>query len=172
MVTKQSHTTVSIQGQKDAICSIQLPLPRCPWCLELRKIKNKLLWNYKICGILFVVNKNTRTVHKIGRPVPESIQWFIEGQAFLVVVRLGSYPTPPTSPVPSANCLSFSLCVDSRPYWREIGGGSERGAKLYDREKAWPSINHFNTLCTVPLILARKLNPGKLGLGLQFFVLI
>jgi len=47
-------------------------------------------------------------------------------------------------PLPSANCLSFSvfLCLAGRAYCRERGGGGERGAKSYDCKKAWPSINH------------------------------
>ncbi len=52
---------------------------------------------------------------------------------------------PPFPPLPAASCLSFSvfLCVAGRELTdgRE-GGGDGRGAKSYDREKAWPSLNH------------------------------
>ncbi len=75
---------------------------------------------------------------------PVSIEWFIEYQGFLAVVRLGSTPTP-IPPLPSASSLSFSdfLCVAGRANWRErCGAGGRRGAKSYNREEAWPSINH------------------------------
>ncbi len=60
------------------------------------------------------------------------------GPGFLAVVWF----IPP--PLPSANCLSFSvfLCLAGRAYYRERGGGGERGAKSYNRKKAWPCINH------------------------------
>jgi hypothetical protein len=35
--------------------------------------------------------------------------------------------------------ISFPVCRRSTKW---IGGGGEGGAKSYDREKAWPSINH------------------------------
>ncbi len=56
-------------------------------------------------------------------------------------------PTP-FPPLPSANCLSFSvfLCVAGRAYCRERGGGGvwawSQITKPYDHKKAWPSINH------------------------------
>ncbi len=52
-------------------------------------------------------------------------------------------PPPPPRRFPSASCLSFSdfLCVASRAYWREISGEGGRGAKSYDDEKAWSSVN-------------------------------
>jgi hypothetical protein len=55
---------------------------------------------------------------------------------FLTVVWFG----PP--PLPLASCLSFSLfqSIAGRACWRERGGGG--GAKSYDGEKAWSSINH------------------------------
>jgi len=63
--------------------------------------------------------------------------FYIEDQAFL-----RSYDSAPRSPpLPSASCPSFSvfLCVAGQAYWRVRGGGGGcgRGAKLYDREKAW-----------------------------------
>ncbi len=74
---------------------------------------------------------------------PESIEWFIEYQGFLAVVRL-SPSRPPYPPLPSASSLSFSgfLCVAGRANWRErcgVGGG--RGAKSYNHEEAWLFLN-------------------------------
>ncbi len=73
----------------------------------------------------------------------ESIEWFIEGQAFLAVVWLGSCPTPPLT---LASCLSFSffLYVVRRVvlHSTEGRGGVGRGAKSYVGQKAWSSINH------------------------------
>ncbi len=65
--------------------------------------------------------------------------WFIEAQAFSP-----SYDLAPP-PLPSASCLIFSvfLSVARGAYWDDWGGeGSGRGAKWYDDEKAWSSINH------------------------------
>jgi hypothetical protein len=69
---------------------------------------------------------------------PESIEkLYVEDQA--------SLPTPLTLRVStSAKCLSFSLflCVAVElTEWGE-GAGEEAGAKSYDGEKAWSSINH------------------------------
>jgi hypothetical protein len=53
-------------------------------------------------------------------------------------------PTP-FSPLPSATCLSFSAYLFVAPVEftdGRGGGGGGRGAEFYDREKAWPSINH------------------------------
>ncbi len=52
--------------------------------------------------------------------------------------RLQARPLPP---LPSANCLSFSvsLCVAGPDHWRETGGG--RGAELADCKKVRVSIN-------------------------------
>jgi hypothetical protein len=72
----------------------------------------------------------------------ESVEWFIEDQAFLQSFDSAPRP-PPLPPIPSASCLSFSvfLCVTSE-LTDGRGGGGWRGAKSYDREKAWPSIYH------------------------------
>ncbi len=53
----------------------------------------------------------------------ESIEWFIEDQAFLQVVSFSQ-----------SSCVSPVELTDGR------GGG--RGTKSYDLEKAWPSINY------------------------------
>jgi hypothetical protein len=56
-----------------------------------------------------------------GHALPESIERFIEDQAFLPTYDLAHSPPPP---FPSASWLSFSvfLCA-GRTYWRERGGG-------------------------------------------------
>ncbi len=75
----------------------------------------------------------------------ESIEWF-RGPGFLSVLRFGSSHTF-SRRLPSASCLSGFLCVAGWAYWQERGLG---GAKSYDGEKAWSSINHpiLNTLWT------------------------
>ncbi len=59
---------------------------------------------------------------------PESIQWFIDDQAFSPNDLAPSPPPPPLR----------STC------WQERGErrGGNGGAKSYEGEKAWPSINH------------------------------
>ncbi len=66
----------------------------------------------------------------------------IEDRAFLR--SYDSAPHPPHSPSPAATCLSFSVfqCVAGRAYWRGRGWAKSQTTKLYDREKAWPSMNH------------------------------
>jgi hypothetical protein len=75
----------------------------------------------------------------------ESIEWFIEDQAFLLSYDSAPRPSPyPSSPASKLSIfLSLPVCRRSVLYWRGGGGaGDGRGAKSYDREKAWPSINH------------------------------
>ncbi len=66
------------------------------------------------------------------------------GQGFLPVIWFGSKPTP-LPPLPSVSCLFFlSSCVSPVEITyglRERMGGGGRGARSYDREKAWPSTN-------------------------------
>ncbi len=58
------------------------------------------------------------------------------------MIWLLPHPLLPT--IPSASCLSFSvfLCGAGRVYWLGGMGWDGRGAKSYDGEKAWSSINH------------------------------
>ncbi len=72
---------------------------------------------------------------------PESIEWFIEVQAFLRSYDSATRPlSPPPTPVSKLSQF-LGLSVPRRSsFWRERGGGG--GAKLYDGEKAWSSINH------------------------------
>ncbi len=77
----------------------------------------------------------------IAETQTESIEWFMEDQAFLL--SYDSAPGPPPSPsLPSANFLSSSVfpCVAGKAYW--CGGWSERGAKSHNCEKAWSPINN------------------------------
>ncbi len=79
------------------------------------------------------------------QPQPESTEWFIEDQAFSPSYDFVP-PLPSSSLIPPANCLSFSvlLCHRSLPaYWRYWWERGEVGAKSYDSEKAWSSVNHF-----------------------------
>ncbi len=55
----------------------------------------------------------------------------------LCMIRLLAHPLPP-SPISNLS-LFLSLPVCRRSSDRERGGG--RGAKSYDSEKAWPSVN-------------------------------
>jgi hypothetical protein len=68
------------------------------------------------------------------------------GPGFPAVGRFGSSPTPFSPNLPLASCLIFSAFLYMLPVelTDERGGGG--GAKSYDGERAWPSINHFNTL--------------------------
>ncbi len=67
---------------------------------------------------------------------PESIELFIENQAFLGSCDLA--PCPPPPPCPISNLPHFLSLPIRRAYLR----GEGRGAKSYEREKARPSINH------------------------------
>ncbi len=92
-----------------------------------------------------------QTVRLAGLPHPESIEWFIENQAFLR--SYDSAPRPPPLPSPSlvsklSLFLSLSVCRRSGEVGSGRGGGLE--AKAYDREKTWPSINHSIVSVTTP----------------------
>ncbi len=65
---------------------------------------------------------------------PESIEWFIEGQAFL---RSHDLAPPPVCNLSLFH--SLPVCSRSSLLTRERGEG--RGTKSCDREKAWSSIN-------------------------------
>ncbi len=52
---------------------------------------------------------------------------------------------PRPFPLSRHYCLAFSVVMrvaGRAAFWRERGEGGEGGIKSYDREKAWPSINH------------------------------
>ncbi len=75
----------------------------------------------------------------------ESVERFIEDQAFLR--SYDSAPRPPPSPFSHQQVVSLSQssCVTGQAYWRGGGGGGWGGglrSKPYDSEKVWPSINH------------------------------
>jgi hypothetical protein len=66
------------------------------------------------------------------------------GPGFLHIQPFGSSSIP-FPPLPSASCLSFSvlLRIASRAHLRVSRGyGDGAGAKSYDGEKGWSSINH------------------------------
>ncbi len=108
--------------------------------LKKTQIDNVEFSYCKICTVQY--NKSMviffRCTHAIYDTL-ESIEWFIEDQAFSPSYDLAPCSLPPP---PSATCLSFSvfLCVADGAYWRESGVGW--GANSYDGEKAWYSINH------------------------------
>ncbi len=78
-----------------------------------------------------------------GGGLAESIEWFIEDQALLRSYDQAPHPPPhpSTSPISKLSLL-LSLSVCRRSSLLTKGGGGGRGAKSYDREKAWPSIIH------------------------------
>ncbi len=114
-------------------------------------------------GTWYLISKTTSSIGYYlfiskftGTVVSEGIEWFIEDQANLRSYDLAPRPPPSTfsrqevvsrllSHPLTISCLSFSvflfLCVPGRGYRFERGGGGGRGAKSYDREKAWSSIN-------------------------------
>ncbi len=77
----------------------------------------------------------------------ESIEWFIDDQAFFPTYVLA--PSPPPSRRPPASCLSLSvfLGVAGQAYWgrREDGGG---GSQIVRRRESLVLYKSFNTLCT------------------------
>ncbi len=75
----------------------------------------------------------------------------------LSMIRLLSHPLIPLS---FQQLVSLSQSSRGSPVeltdWR-AGGGDGRGAKLYDGEKAWPSMNHL-ILSGIKLILVGALS--------------
>ncbi len=67
---------------------------------------------------------------------------FIENQAFSGrIIRLLAHPLLPSLVSKLSLFLSLPVCRQVEiADWGRGGGG--RGAQFYDREKAWPSINH------------------------------
>ncbi len=62
--------------------------------------------------------------------MPESIEWFIEDQAFSL-----SFDFAPPNLLSQTSC-GFPVGLTDK------GGGGGGGAKSYDGQKAWSSINH------------------------------
>jgi hypothetical protein len=94
--------------------------------------------------LYFVLNLKTLTLYLRSGTLQTREYWMIyRGPGFLEAVWFSSLPTLfPPSPVSKLSLfLGLFLCFASRAYWRE-GWGGERGAKSYDREKAWPSISY------------------------------
>jgi hypothetical protein len=58
------------------------------------------------------------------------------------MIRLPAHPLPPSPPSKLPLFLSLPECRRSSLLTGEVGEVVRRGAKSYDREKAWPSINH------------------------------
>ncbi len=73
----------------------------------------------------------------------ESIEVFLEDQAFSALYDLA--PHPPPAPLPSAGCLFFSvfLCVTGIDLTDGKGGGGDKPNNMTTaRKPAWSSINH------------------------------
>jgi hypothetical protein len=72
---------------------------------------------------------------------------------FAAVIRLLAHLLPPSPATglffPVSPCVAAEL---TDGIWGEGGG---RGAKSYDRDTAWPSINHSIYLCT-PIASAKS----------------
>ncbi len=76
-----------------------------------------------------------------------SIEWFIQNQAFFLLNDSASLS--PTSPLPSATCLSFSvfLCVSGPAYCRERGKGGWRRRPIIQPREGQALYKSFNTHC-------------------------
>ncbi len=83
-------------------------------------------------------------------PCADSIEWFIEDQAFLRSYDSAPFP-PSTLPFSSARCLSFSVLmrIAGRAYWRERGDGGRGWARsqIIRSRKSLALYKSFNTLC-------------------------
>ncbi len=71
----------------------------------------------------------------------EGIECFTEDQAFLQSNDSGPRP-PPSRPLSRQQITSLSQSSCLSPVELILTGEGGRGAKSYDRERAWPSINH------------------------------
>ncbi len=71
----------------------------------------------------------------------ESIEWFVEDQAFWRSYNSATHPPTPSSFSKLPLFLSPPVCRRSSLLTGE-GGGGGRGSISYNREKAWPSIHH------------------------------
>ncbi len=73
---------------------------------------------------------------------PEGIQWFTEEQAYSSAYDLAALPHPlPPLPWVSSTGDTQEDWERETTWWRERGGGDGEGAKPYDGEKAWSSID-------------------------------
>ncbi len=94
--------------------------------------------------------------------IPETIERFVEDQAFLR--SYDSAPRPPAPSHPSSPVsLSQSSCVSTVKLTDDGGGRCGRGAKSWDRVKAWSSMYH-SILSDID-ILGRGLPGGKVEWG-------
>ncbi len=87
--------------------------------------------------------KSSMVTAQCGRLTPESIEWFLEGQAVSWSSDLA--PRPPLSPPP----MSVSSTGDTQEdweretsCWRKRGKGGGRADESYDRKQAWSPIIH------------------------------
>ncbi len=94
-----------------------------------------------VVGFLFLAEKGTS-----GRGT-ESIEWWLEDQAFLRSYDPAPRP-PPSTPLPRASCLSFSvfLCVAGQTYWREWGVMGWSRSQIVRPRGSLVLFKSFNTL--------------------------
>ena len=104
--------------------------------MNIRQIKACSLFSFRsklstATALVYVVQYVSKTTIRLCLPV--SVECFVEDQTFSLSYYLAPPPAPPTHhTLPLASSLSFSVfCV--------VAG---RGAKSYDGDKAWSSINH------------------------------
>ncbi len=72
---------------------------------------------------------------------PDSTELFIEDQGFSPPYKFGSFPPPlPAHLITSVSSTSVTHSKNESQLADGIGDGG--GAKAYDGEKAWSSINH------------------------------
>ncbi len=122
----------------------------------------------------WVCAPNITSLGKVTGYVLESIEWFIEGQAFLRTYYMAQRP-PPSPPFPSASCLSFSifLCIAGPAYWRERGSGWAWSRIILPQESL-ALYTSFNTLwydyISSPSLFIRRLRSGRLIICLNSLV--
>jgi hypothetical protein len=84
--------------------------------------------------------------------------WMIyRGPSFLSVLCFGSTPAPSPPPLPTANCVSFSvfLCVAGPAYWPARGG--RVGSRIIRMQESFVLYKLFNTLWPNPTTLTTAL---------------
>ncbi len=112
----------------------------------LCSVSPEFYYNFTFLNTFTYVQYNTENWYILLVVLVDNIEIFIEDQAFLPP----SYemaPPPPSPPLPSASCLSFSvfLCVVVQAYWRERWRGWGRSRIIRWRESL-VLYRSFNTL--------------------------
>ncbi len=116
-------------------------------CLETNKKTHLCGLNASITYFMSGENLNLKKkliLYKITANFSQCIEWFVKDQVFFLRLY-DSAPRPPSSPLSRQQVVSLSRSssVSSGKLTDERGVGGGRGAKLYDSENAWSSINHL-----------------------------